>query len=607
MRLMSCVIRSSCVALSLVSLAPHIGCSAEYPEGKIACTSDDDCPSGMRCQANGRCARPDSETTAEPPTPSPDAPDRNSPSLGDAAVEADPPTGSPGGNRGGAGAPPRADSGAADDRDSASGPASSCNANHGGCDPQVACVAVSGVVSCGDCPVGYLDVRGDGTLCEDVDECLAVPSPCGPSALCTNGPGAYACEECPPGFSALGGQCAQSTLLRIGTDLDDTGLSVALGAQGEVVVAGSTSGAFDGMNAGRLDAFVTKLDASGNVLWARQFGGSGDDEAASVALDEEGGVYVAGYTSNDPGFAPLAQVPLAQRAFVAKFDPTGERVWMHELETGPSRATALVVDADGGGTMAGETTNWDEQGPRDRDLLMVRFGSDGTFQSIRATGTGDDDWAASLVRGSSSLYVAGATTGSMDEAENAGGVDMLVMKIDQDFYEPIWSAQLGSFAHDEGTRVGVDAEWNAYVVGSVSGPIEDTDAAGEEDVLLARFERDGEQVWVQRIGTPQSDVGYDVVAGADDMLYVAGVTYGSLAADNRGGADAFVAKYDLDGSEQWSRQLGGEADDSVRAAALDREGVLWLLVNSASTWDGVASSGGTDIYLFRFDAEGRQL
>jgi hypothetical protein len=53
----------------------------------------------------------------------------------------------------------------------------------------------------------------------------------------------------------------------------------------------------EGTNLGSVDAFLTKLDATGTILWTRQWGGDADDKAGGVAVDREGSVYVAGTTS----------------------------------------------------------------------------------------------------------------------------------------------------------------------------------------------------------------------------------------------------------------------------------------------------------------------
>jgi hypothetical protein len=64
---------------------------------------------------------------------------------------------------------------------------------------------------------------------------------------------------------------------------------------GNVFVSGQTLGSLAGTNAGKDDAFVSKLDTAGNILWSRQFGTA----AKGVATDGMGNAYVTGFTEGN--------------------------------------------------------------------------------------------------------------------------------------------------------------------------------------------------------------------------------------------------------------------------------------------------------------------
>jgi len=72
------------------------------------------------------------------------------------------------------------------------------------------------------------------------------------------------------------------------------------------------------------DAFVIKLDAQGNVVFATLLGGAGFDEATSIALDGAGNIYIAGITTSF-NFPQAAGMRFAGRGptFLAKLNPTG--------------------------------------------------------------------------------------------------------------------------------------------------------------------------------------------------------------------------------------------------------------------------------------------
>ena len=59
---------------------------------------------------------------------------------------------------------------------------------------------------------------------------------------------------------------------------------------------------------GESSAFVAKLDSSGNFVWARVLGGTGDSEGAGIAVDANGNAYSAGYFRGETDFDPGAGV-----------------------------------------------------------------------------------------------------------------------------------------------------------------------------------------------------------------------------------------------------------------------------------------------------------
>lgn len=99
-----------------------------------------------------------------------------------------------------------------------------------------------------------------------------------------------------------------------------------------VYISGQTSsttlpGALNA-NAGSTDAFVSKLDANGTVLYTLYLGGSGDDDGNGIAVDSAGNAYLTGTTA---GGLPVQNAYDSTfngfiDAFVAKISPSGSLV-----------------------------------------------------------------------------------------------------------------------------------------------------------------------------------------------------------------------------------------------------------------------------------------
>lgn len=95
---------------------------------------------------------------------------------------------------------------------------------------------------------------------------------------------------------------------------DDYGTAMAVNASGEAYVTGSIGSAVFTPYGGACDAFVVKLSAAGTLTYARALGGSADDAGSSLALDASGAVYITGYTASTDFLAAYGEMD----AFVVK-------------------------------------------------------------------------------------------------------------------------------------------------------------------------------------------------------------------------------------------------------------------------------------------------
>ncbi|MBI4945790.1 MAG: SBBP repeat-containing protein [Bacteroidetes bacterium] len=127
-------------------------------------------------------------------------------------------------------------------------------------------------------------------------------------------------------------------------NLNDVARSLALDGSGNVYITGEFIGTIDAdpssgtyyliaAGGGGMDAFVSKFDASGNLVWAVSMGGStGFDRGHSIALDGSGNVYItgsfAGIADFDPSTAGTYTLNAATSpVFVSKLDASGNFVW----------------------------------------------------------------------------------------------------------------------------------------------------------------------------------------------------------------------------------------------------------------------------------------
>lgn len=216
---------------------------------------------------------------------------------------------------------------------------------------------------------------------------------------------------------------------QLGTSLEDFGTSVSADATGSVFIVGHTRGNLSGVNAGNRDAFVSKYDDAGNLLWTRQLGTSNDEFAYGVAVDGVGNAFITGETRGSLG-APNPSVGSGD-AFVAKYNAVGEHLWTSQLGTpNTDWSRAIATDRLGNAYIAGLTSGTLGGTPRgSSDAFVSAFNATGVLQWIIQTGTASSDRGESIAIDQwGAIYLAGVTNGDF-AAPAAGGGDVFVMKI----------------------------------------------------------------------------------------------------------------------------------------------------------------------------------
>jgi hypothetical protein len=130
---------------------------------------------------------------------------------------------------------------------------------------------------------------------------------------------------------------------------------------GQTESSGWTSGGFDtSYNGGEADAFVAKLSPSGDHLWSTYLGGSGNDYGYGVAVDGSDNVLVTGKTKSTGWTSGGFDTSFNGNydAFVAKLNPSGEHLWSTYLGgSGEDDGRGIAVDGSGNVLVMGSTTS----------------------------------------------------------------------------------------------------------------------------------------------------------------------------------------------------------------------------------------------------------
>jgi uncharacterized protein (TIGR03437 family) len=239
---------------------------------------------------------------------------------------------------------------------------------------------------------------------------------------------------------------------------------------------------------GGYDAFLVKLDTTGALAYGTYLGGSGDDYLYSLALDAAGAVFVTGQagSSNMPVTAGAFQSAIGGGvdAFVAKYSTTGSLTWLTYLGgSGDDEANSIAVDASGSPVVTGATksTNFPTASPYQaanaggaRDIFVTKFASDGSklAWSTYLGGSGDEIGNAIALDNSGNVYTGGTTT-STDfpsnfgwQSTNRGGVEGTVTGFSADGASLIFSSYIGGTSSDFVNALAVNCTAGLIAAGS---------------------------------------------------------------------------------------------------------------------------------------------
>jgi uncharacterized repeat protein (TIGR01451 family) len=349
----------------------------------------------------------------------------------------------------------------------------------------------------------------------------------------------------------------------LGGDDTDHGEDVAIGADGDVFVVGTTDSKDFPTRApiqperskDTVDAFAARLTSAGDdLVYSTYLGGKEVDQANGVAVDESGNATLVGFTfSKDFPVSPGVFQPARsgdEDAFVTRLGPNGSLLWSTYLGGEDlTAATAVTLAADGGAVVAGVTSS--NQFPTSTTAFQPKYGTEG---------------------------------------------DGFVSKLDADGAELVWSTFLSGkdgnpFAFDRANDVALDADENVYVAGDTLSrdfPV----SAGAFDVQCGKngtcTQTDGFVVKLSPdacallygtyLGEEDADAARALAVDARGHAHVTGftrdnqfpVTPDAFQSERKDAADAFLSEFDAGGSALvYSTFFGSGDDDAGNGVALD--------------------------------------
>ena len=347
---------------------------------------------------------------------------------------------------------------------------------------------------------------------------------------------------------------------------------------------------------GETDAFVARTNQQGQINWVKQFGGTGSDMAYANDLDANGNIFVSGYYSGTMTVDGVTLVSNngSQDVFLAKLNANGDLLWIRDFGgTDHDFVYDLAIDQEGNPVMTGNFKGTATIGaatyssmidPEDNDpsydIFVVKYDPAGNvLWSKHGQAHRDDRGTGLAINHNNEIALIGQfsdtlTMGSVypNQVYNTG----FMMLLDADGTE-LWMRKM-SASMCTPYDVVFHQDSLIYATGDFTGqlavftaPLTTTTSAFQNKIFLVKMNTDGDVLWLENDGSNSQFSSRAIDIDVDGFVYVSGyfkcrldeysLEYGEGVFYSAGYRDIFIARYSSSGIRNWQRQLGGPGDD----------------------------------------------
>jgi hypothetical protein len=358
---------------------------------------------------------------------------------------------------------------------------------------------------------------------------------------------------------------------------------------------------------GFMDGWIIKLDNAGNKVWSKGFGGSGLETFIKLLPASNGDILALGYCASSFGNI----VNKGDWDFlVVKLDTAGNLLWQKNYGGSGADVPEDVIETSNGDFIAvGYTTSKDGDITDTiggiTDAWALRIDNTGNILSSKTYGSSNRDYFERIVKSTNNNYlILGESDGNdFDVLSNKGGVDLWLLSIN-DTGAVHWSKSYGGTNGEGAGSITACNQHGGYIYScySQSNDFDFNQSYGGADAWLVKIDTTGNIEWKKHYGGSGGEDATIVIESKEGgyMLFTGTSSYDFDAIGNHGYSDMLGIKVDDTGKVIWKKAYGCNDPDGFSAVSqLNDSSYLFCGFTTSATGDVLAAYGMDDAWLVK--------
>ncbi len=335
----------------------------------------------------------------------------------------------------------------------------------------------------------------------------------------------------------------------------------------EGYIIGGYSWSDDGdleQNYGSADIWVIKIDKNGEIQWKKSKGGNSTDKIWSIARTNSNSYICTGYSWSKEGEIVIDNG--GADYFTFEISDSGEVKWEKFYGGNAKDYSTTVIKCNSGYAIGGWTHSTDincNNGVADSWILLID--SLGAVQDTFSFGGSDIEVLQDIIYTSDNniLQVGGTKSNDIITTCANGDRDAFIIKSDLQG-NILWSKTYGGEQYDFARRV-IEMDGGYLVAVYTFSDNELIHSVGYGDILLLKLDKNsGDVIWSKNFGGSSDDKINEMMVTENGIL-ICGRSHSEdhNISNNNGEADLWVFELDFEGNVIWSKTYGGSSWDEA--------------------------------------------